>query len=112
MRKGEHERQRKHDHIDEDLHHAGLTRDLALLKQGLLSRRQILRLALGAGLGAAALPALIPLVGCGSAGSAGCPTTIPEETAGPYPGDGSNGPNLLSETGVVRSDIRSSIGSL
>ena len=35
---------------------------------------------------------------------------IPEETAGPYPGDGSNGPNVLSESGVVRSDITSSIG--
>ena len=28
---------------------------------------------------------------------------IPEETAGPYPGDGSNGPNVLAESGVVRS---------
>src|SRR6266566_4497577 len=36
---------------------------------------------------------------------------IPEETAGPYPGDGSNGPNVLNQTGVVRSDIRSSFGS-
>lgn len=35
---------------------------------------------------------------------------IPEETAGPYPGDGSNGPNVLTESGVVRSDIRSSFG--
>ncbi|WP_341351099.1 hypothetical protein [Nocardioides convexus] len=32
---------------------------------------------------------------------------IPEETAGPYPGDGSNGPDVLSESGVVRSDITS-----
>ena len=37
--------------------------------------------------------------------------TIPSETAGPYPGDGSNGPDVLSESGVVRSDITSSIGS-
>ena len=36
---------------------------------------------------------------------------IPEETAGPYPGDGSNGPNVLTESGVVRQDIRSSFGS-
>lgn len=36
---------------------------------------------------------------------------IPEETAGPYPGDGSNGRNVLSQSGVVRSDIRSSFGS-
>ena len=36
---------------------------------------------------------------------------IPEETAGPFPGDGSNGPNVLAQSGVVRSDIRSSFGS-
>jgi hypothetical protein len=33
---------------------------------------------------------------------------IPDETAGPYPGDGSNGPNVLTESGVVRSDITTS----
>ncbi|WP_134766185.1 3,4-dioxygenase subunit beta [Nocardioides sp. 1609] len=36
---------------------------------------------------------------------------IPEETAGPYPGDGSNGANVLTESGVVRSDITSSFGT-
>ncbi|MBU2698281.1 3,4-dioxygenase subunit beta [Pimelobacter sp. 30-1] len=36
---------------------------------------------------------------------------IPEETAGPYPGDGSNGPNVLTESGVVRSDLTSSFGT-
>lgn len=36
---------------------------------------------------------------------------IPEETAGPYPGDGSNGVNVLSESGIVRSDLRQSFGS-
>ncbi len=36
---------------------------------------------------------------------------IPQETGGPFPGDGSNGPNVLNATGVVRSDIRSSFGS-
>lgn len=36
---------------------------------------------------------------------------IPEETAGPFPGDGTNGPNVLTESGVVRSDITSSFGS-
>lgn len=35
----------------------------------------------------------------------------PQETAGPYPGDGSNGPNVLVESGVVRSDITGSFGS-
>ncbi|MCR1782324.1 3,4-dioxygenase subunit beta [Nocardioides carbamazepini] len=36
---------------------------------------------------------------------------IPEETAGPYPGDGSNGPNALTQSGVVRSDITASFGT-
>ena len=36
---------------------------------------------------------------------------IPEETAGPFPGDGSNGVNVLTESGVVRSDIRASFGA-
>jgi protocatechuate 3,4-dioxygenase beta subunit len=35
---------------------------------------------------------------------------IPEETAGPFPGDGSNGPDILTQDGVVRRDITSSIG--
>lgn len=35
---------------------------------------------------------------------------IPEETAGPYPGDGSNGVNVLTESGIVRSDLTTSFG--
>src|SRR5262249_8180431 len=38
-------------------------------------------------------------------------TVIPEETAGPFPGDGSNGPDVLTQSGVVRADIRSSFGA-
>jgi protocatechuate 3,4-dioxygenase beta subunit len=49
----------------------------------------------------------------GSSGSAACPQ-IPQETAGPYPGDGSNTAggavaNALALSGIVRSDIRPSI---
>jgi protocatechuate 3,4-dioxygenase beta subunit len=36
---------------------------------------------------------------------------IPEETAGPYPGDGSNGANVLGDAQIVRQDIRTSYGS-
>ncbi len=36
---------------------------------------------------------------------------LPEETAGPYPGDGSNGVNVLTESGIVRSDITTSFGA-
>ncbi|MCO4238414.1 intradiol ring-cleavage dioxygenase [Pseudarthrobacter sp. MDT3-28] len=40
-----------------------------------------------------------------------CGVEIPQETAGPYPGDGSNGPNVLAASGVVRQDITSSFGT-
>jgi protocatechuate 3,4-dioxygenase beta subunit len=79
----------------------------------LFSRRRALRV-LGLGVAGAALAA------CGTdSGSSTAATTtttatssgeIPDETAGPYPGDGSNGPDVLEQSGVVRSDIRSSFG--
>jgi protocatechuate 3,4-dioxygenase beta subunit len=50
-----------------------------------------------------------PTSGSTSSAAASC-DPIPEETAGPYPGDGSNGPDVLNQSGVVRSDIRSSFG--
>jgi protocatechuate 3,4-dioxygenase beta subunit len=111
-----------------DDHDRGLAFDLSTL----IGRRRLFALA-GAGAGAALLAA------CSSGGSSGgaaastssTPSTgstgsssstsaatsgascapIPEETAGPYPGDGSNGPDALAESDIVRSDIRSSIGS-
>jgi protocatechuate 3,4-dioxygenase beta subunit len=44
-------------------------------------------------------------------GSTGDLTEVPDETAGPFPGDGSNGIDVLDDSGIVRSDIRSSFGS-
>ena len=35
-------------------------------------------------------------------------SVIPEETGGPFPADGSNGVDVLSENGIVRKDIRAS----
>jgi protocatechuate 3,4-dioxygenase beta subunit len=46
-----------------------------------------------------------------SSSADGTLTEVPDETAGPYPGDGSNGANVLDDSGIVRSDIRSSFGS-
>jgi protocatechuate 3,4-dioxygenase beta subunit len=84
----------------------------------MLARRRMIRLLAGA--------SLVPVVGCAgddsvassspAAGSSAAASdasceTIPGETAGPYPGDGSNGVNVLKESGVVRSDITSSFGS-
>jgi protocatechuate 3,4-dioxygenase beta subunit len=102
------------DHDAED-HDLGLQFDLSAL----VGRRRLLGLFAG-GVGAAALTAcgLASATRGGSAGSSGSSgsssgtlTETPEETAGPYPGDGSNGVNVLSESGIVRSDIRSSFGS-
>jgi protocatechuate 3,4-dioxygenase beta subunit len=99
----------------EELADQGLGFDVTTL----LSRRRMLRVL---GLGAAA----VGLAACGGGGtgssSSGSATTsgatsasaasgeIPDETAGPYPGDGSNGPDVLEQSGIVRSDIRSSFG--
>lgn len=47
-----------------------------------------------------------------SAADAACAKATPAETAGPCPADGSNGPNVLGQEGVVRHDIRSSFGGL
>ena len=101
-------------------HDRGLGFDLGTL----MSRRKALGLFAVTGIGL--------LAGCGSsssssgaatsttsgttttAGTTGTTTTdvseIPEETGGPYPADGSNGPNVLSESGVVRRDITTSFG--
>lgn len=107
----------EHDSDHDD--YGGLHRDLASTGAA-MDRRQLLRMAasLGASLGA------LQLFGCSSSTapsdttvdetSNGNPTCIkaPTETAGPYPGDGSNGANVLNQTGVVRSDIRSSFAGL
>ena len=46
-----------------------------------------------------------------ASGAATVDTQVPAETAGPFPGDGSNGPDVLDDTGIVRRDLRSSIGT-
>jgi len=90
----------------------------------LLARRQVLKIMGLAGVGAAiaacapGAASIAPGATAGSsatasasaAAAASC-TVIPEETAGPFPGDGSNGPDLLSQSGAVRQDITSSFGS-
>jgi protocatechuate 3,4-dioxygenase beta subunit len=43
----------------------------------------------------------------GAAAVTSC-SVIPEETGGPFPADGSNGVDVLSERGIVRKDIRTS----
>jgi protocatechuate 3,4-dioxygenase beta subunit len=48
--------------------------------------------------------------GATTSDSASAGEEIPDETAGPFPADGSNGPNVLDDEGIVRPDITSSIG--
>jgi protocatechuate 3,4-dioxygenase beta subunit len=87
-------------------HRPRLAQDLRTLAAS-LSRRQILGFFGGAG--------VLALVGCTDDGTGGDDTggggcaQIPEETAGPYPGDGTNGKDALALAGIVRSDIRASI---
>ena len=97
---------------DEELVDQGLAFDVGTL----MSRRRILGvLGLGAvGVGLAACGAGSSSSPASSSSSVGTATAaageIPDETAGPYPGDGSNGPDVLEQSGIVRSDIRSSFG--
>ena len=51
------------------------------------------------------------VTGGGGSAAAGALVEAPDETAGPFPGDGSNGQNVLDDSGIVRQDIRSSIGT-
>ena len=95
----------------EELTDQGLGFDVVTM----MTRRRMLR---AFGLGAT----VVGLAGCSSVTtssstsspaasmSAAASGEIPDETAGPYPGDGSNGPDVLEQSGVVRSDIRSSFG--
>ena len=96
-----------HDHE----HDRGLEYDLDTLR----SRRKILGLFGGVSLavlaGCASTDTTTPTTSTSTSAASGAVAEIPEETAGPFPGDGSNGPNVLTESGIVRSDIRSSFGS-
>ena len=124
-----------HRETDLENHDRGLDYDLPRL----LQRRGMLKLLLGAGLAGTGLVTLgacadgsTTTTGTGpssalSGGPGGAPAgggqggstdtsdtangEIPEETSGPYPGDGSNGANVLTQSGIVRSDITSSFGS-
>lgn len=109
--------------------HGGLQRDVSAL----VGRRDMLRM-----MGGLSLAGLLAACGVNVSGTttsatvmrsststAGATTTaggattsdsasageeIPDETAGPFPADGSNGPNVLDDEGIVRPDITSSIG--
>ncbi|HNB52679.1 MAG TPA: intradiol ring-cleavage dioxygenase [Anaerolineales bacterium] len=99
----------------------GLQADLAMATQSPLTRRQVLKL------GAFGLVAFLASCAPGNASpttsstsssdtsSDVCVSEIPSETAGPYPADGSNASNqrlnALALAGIVRQDIRTSLGT-
>ena len=119
-----------HDDDQDDRHDRGLQYDLGTLRW---QRRRVIQMVSGM--------ALVVLVGCTtkesqpavtstpggpstsavltltvtpiptSATPVSACTVIPTETEGPYPGDGTNGPNALKQSGIVRRDIRSSVGT-
>jgi protocatechuate 3,4-dioxygenase beta subunit len=103
-----------------------LQQDLYAIERRLLERRRMLRWMLS---GASA--AVIAACGGGSSGSSSSSTStssgssssgssscvaFPAETNGPFPSDGTNSVNgvvsdILTASGIIRSDIRSSFGS-
>jgi protocatechuate 3,4-dioxygenase beta subunit len=126
----------RHDEGEVHEHDLGLQHDLGTLRRRGLGRRGMLGIFGGLGVAAVAVGCGTdtsstadtststrpePPAGGGGPGAGGAmggdasvevaDGEIPEETAGPYPGDGSNGPDVLSESGVVRSDITSSFGT-
>ena len=62
------------------------------------SRRAMMRAFVGAG-----------VLGSPMGAYAAC-AVIPNETAGPFPGDGTNGPSALAQSGIVRADMRANFG--
>jgi protocatechuate 3,4-dioxygenase beta subunit len=117
-----------------DHQHTTLADDLERMLATQSDRRQSLRWLLasaatlpligcGGGSSGAGTTAVSTTVGTGSTGGTGTGTgtgtngtctVIPEETGGPYPGDGTNSngsgiANALTLSGIVRSDIRTSV---
>jgi protocatechuate 3,4-dioxygenase beta subunit len=104
-----------HDVDDDTGQHQGLTHDLRILR-GRIARRRLLEWAACLGATAIGCSGNSDEAGGGSSvsdagnltGDGSC-TTIPEETGGPFPGDGTNGPDALTLSGIVRSDVRTGI---
>jgi len=114
------------DHGHDDRHDRGLAFDVGTL----LERRRALQFlggaavfALGAcasgdgsaagggtvGASSSTAGATTTTPGASATPVSGTPSSeVPDETGGPYPGDGSNGPNVLDDSGIVRADITTS----
>jgi protocatechuate 3,4-dioxygenase beta subunit len=100
----EHENLTNEEYVRE-VHDKGLAFDL-----GTMSRRRMLTVLGGAGALAVAGSTAWGEASLADSTVAACRAEVESETAGPYPADGSNGPNVRNLAGVVRSDIRPSFG--
>ncbi|GAB4577630.1 MAG: intradiol ring-cleavage dioxygenase [Anaerolineales bacterium] len=100
----------------------GLQADLKMAAQSPITRRQVLKLGalglvafLASCAPAATTPSTTSSTSTDGTSADACVSEIPEETAGPYPADGSNASNqrlnALALAGIVRSDIRTSLGT-
>ncbi|MBX3013303.1 MAG: intradiol ring-cleavage dioxygenase [Caldilineaceae bacterium] len=124
----------KHNTEQQDIYDLGLTADLAMWRRSPIDRRRILKMGMfgiSALLVACQMPNMPPNGAPPSGGPPGggapggntitatsiseCLDNIPSETAGPYPADGSSASNqqlnILDQTGIVRSDIRTSLST-
>jgi protocatechuate 3,4-dioxygenase beta subunit len=93
---------------DQREYNLGLTHDLEML-----SRRRMLYVAGVAGasaLMAACASTTEQTAAPTSSTTASCVRATPQETTGPHALDGASGPNVLTESGLVRDDIRASFG--
>ncbi|MGH8447606.1 MAG: intradiol ring-cleavage dioxygenase [Solimonas sp.] len=125
MNASNHEHEHDHEHNDE--HDQGLQHDLEVIAHRRHTRRRLLGWMLSGGVvglaaacgGGGGLDSSTESSSDGSSSDSsdsGSCLADPEETAGPYPADGSNSTNgsvvnVLSESGIVRSNIRTSFGS-
>ena len=117
---------------DELHHHPGLAEDLEQMRQCILRRRMLgwmvsggtlaLLAACGGSDSASGTSSTATTGGASDSGSTTTTTTssacveFPDETNGPFPADGTNSAsgavvNVLTQSGVVRSDITTSFGS-
>ena len=128
---------------ERDLFDLGLQADLAMLTRSPIDRRKLLKMgAIGIGMlltgcatstpatssaptaaasnaptiaAAPSAPTAASAATTSTGSSTSCVTEIPQETAGPYPADGSRASNqslnALALSGIVRSDIRASLGT-
>ena len=88
------------DHHDSGIYDLGLAADLSMWNRTPVERRRVLQLGLAA--------AATFLTGCAN-GQGQSVGQLPAESAGPFAADGARGVNVLQRSGIIRSDITTSL---